>query len=388
MSYPHFETQQVKQGDNVLSEWALNDSLIHLNHAAVGPWPVRTYNAINRFANENVSQGSLNYPQWLKVEHSLKKNLARLINAPDPDSIALSKSTSEALSIIAYGIDFQAGDNIVISNQEFPSNRIVWESLADRGVEVIAVDLNSDHSPEQALMQHCNKKTRLLSISSVQFATGLKLNLQALGDYCHTENILFCVDAIQSVGAEPIDVQACHIDFLAADGHKWMLAPEGLALFYCRSELIDQLKLHQFGWHMVENMGDYDAPQWSPANNARRFECGSPNMLGVHALNASTSLLLEVGLDEVHQLIEKKISRLFEKLNTISHVNIVTPESTQQRLGIFSFYSESFSSEKMFEHLKQHDVFCALRSNCIRFSPHYYTPDGHIEKVIELIKAL
>jgi len=372
----------------VLKDWALDNSLIHLNHAAVGPWPIQTQQAICEFAKENMQQGSLNYLSWLKVENNLRDNLAKMINAPNRNSIALAKSTSEALSIIAYGIEFNAGDNILISDEEFPSNRIVWESLASKDVNTIRVGLNSASTPEQALMNACTSQTRLLSISSVQFATGTKIDLKVLGEYCKKNHILFCVDAIQSVGAEAIDVQSCHIDFLAADGHKWMLAPEGLAVFYCKEELLDSLKLHQFGWHMVEKMGEYDTLEWQAADSARRFECGSPNMLGIHALNASTSLLLEIGLTNVSQLIESKINKLYKELKAISHIEIVTADDPKRRLGILSFKSSLFSSEDIFNHLTDNKVFCAMRSGCVRLSPHYYTPDEQLMAVINLINEM
>ncbi len=372
----------------MLKEWNINASLIHLNHAAVGPWPLRTQAAVEKFARENTTQGSLNYPQWLTTEKTLRDNLARLIGCPDSSNIALLKNTSEALSVVAHGLEFNAGDNIVISNQEFPSNRIVWESLQDQGVAIRKVDLDSAPSPEQALIAACDDKTRVLSISSVQFATGLRINLHTLGEYCFQNATLFCVDAIQSVGAEPLDVEHCHIDFLAADGHKWMLAPEGLAVFYCRKPLINNLHLHQFGWHMMENPGDFDSEQWQPASDARRFECGSPNMLGIHALNASVSLLLEIGMERVEKLIRAKVDYLYRELETIPHIKIITPASPAQRLGIISFRSTRYTGEQMFHHLTNKGVFCALRSGNVRLSPHYYTPDTQLQTVIQFLQEM
>ncbi len=370
------------------NEWNLDPTLIHLNHAAVGPWPIRTKKAICAFAEENAKQGSLNYLHWMKVEAELRQNLAALINAPDPDCIALLKNTSEALSIVAYGVDFNAGDNIVISDQEFPSNRIVWDSLNFKEVSLKEVDLNSAETPEDALINACDANTRLLSISSVQYGNGLRIDLRKLGEHCKKNDILFCVDAIQSVGAEQIDVEICHIDFLAADGHKWMLAPEGLALFYCRKALIPTLKLHQFGWHMVSDMGNYNRKTWQAAESARRFECGSPNMLGIHALNASISLLLEVGLQNVEQKIRQKINYLSCELQQLLHIEITTPTDDHRRLGILSFQSKKIASETLFKTLTEQNVFCALRSGAVRLSPHYYTPEQQLNTVIQLITEL
>ncbi|MDH5736440.1 MAG: aminotransferase class V-fold PLP-dependent enzyme, partial [Gammaproteobacteria bacterium] len=235
----------------------LEPGIIHLNHAAVAPWPRKTVQTVKSFADENGSRGSGRYLQWVALETELRQRLAQLINAPSYDEIALLKSTSEGLSVIAYGLDWNAGDNIVIAAEEFPSNRIVWQSLQSQGVEVRLVDVSSTDTPEQALIEQFDSRTRLLSISSVQYASGLRLQLDILGQACKAQGILYCVDAIQHIGALRFDVQAIDADFVVADGHKWMLGPEGLALFYCRRSLIPQLKLHQYGWHMLENL-DFD----------------------------------------------------------------------------------------------------------------------------------
>lgn len=311
----------------IMDEFQLDDDIIYLNHAAVAPWPQRTKIAVQKFAEENASLGSKNYLQWVAKETELRKMLATLINAPSLSDIALLKNTSEALSVVAHGLPWQAGDNVVISDQEFPSNRIVWESLQEAGVIVRQVDLASDESPEQALINACDNNTRLLAISSVQYASGLKMDLVKLGQHCHDNSILFCVDAIQSIGAVQFDVQACQADFVMADGHKWMLGPEGLALFYCRAELRDQLKLHQYGWHMVENAHDFSRSDWQPAANAARFECGSPNMLVTHALHASISLLLEVGMETIETLVRKNTANLFALLEQHDQLSIISNQA-------------------------------------------------------------
>jgi len=369
-------------------EWQLSSELIHLNHAAVGPWPERTRVAINQFAEQNTHYGSLHYPQWLQKEAELRTQLQQLINANSHEEIALLKNTSEALSVVAYGLDWQAGDNIVISNQEFPSNYIVWESLKPLGVEVRYADLSTHDSPEDALIALCDSNTRLLSISSVQYASGLRMNLNRLGEHCKSKNIFFCVDAIQSIGAEVFDVQACQADFVMADGHKWMLGPEGLALFYCRQDVMDKLKLKQYGWHMVENYLNFDDKNWQVANSARRFECGSPNMLCIHALSASVSLLLEIGMQQVSNQLQQKLNFLHEQLPHINHINVHSDSALERRVGIISFESEKIPSEELFSYLKKQQVFCAMRAGKLRFSPHYYTADQQLQQVVDILKSL
>lgn len=368
------------------AEFPLRDGIVYLNHAAVSPWPMRSADAVYEFAKQNLTQGSLFYPQWLETEALLREQLRQLLNAPYTADIALVKNTSEALSFVAYGLEWQHGENIVISNQEFPSNRIVWESLASQGVEVRQADLASAKTPEDALFALIDTNTRLIAISSVQYASGLRMDLERIGSFCHERGILFCVDTIQSLGALPFDVQACHADFVAADGHKWMLGPEGLGVFYCRAELRDRLKLTQFGWHMVEDVGDYDRQDWEPAKSARRFECGSPNMLTIHALSASLSLLLETSIDRVAAQIRDNSRHLLEELARHGYA-LATPLYESRHAGIVSFRHPRYESSQLFDYLRDNGVFCALRNGNIRFSPHFHTPRQQLDYCLELLES-
>jgi len=369
-------------------EWQLTSEIIYLNHAAVAPWPQRTKQAVIDFATENSQYGAAQYPRWLQIEKQLRQRIATLIHAPSPNDIALLKNTSEALSVIAYGLDWQPGDNIVTSNQEFPSNRIVWQSLAQQGVTTRQADLFASDSPEQALIDQCDSKTRLLSISSVQYATGLRINLKKIGEYCAQQGILFCIDAIQSIGALSFDAQQYQADFVVADGHKWMLGPEGLALFYCKTKLRDQLKLYQYGWHMTEKYDDFDQTEWQPANTARRFECGSPNMLGIHALNASLSLLLEIGMENIEQKVLNNSEYMFGQLAKSRHLTITSATKAEQYAGIIAFRHNQVEQQKLYKHLMKNGIICAIRNGSIRFSPHYYTPHAELQKAIEIADKL
>lgn len=365
------------------TEFNLAPGICHLNHAAVAPWPQRAVRAVQAFCEENATVGSQHYAQWLEVEQQLRERLAQLINATGSDEIALLKSTSEALSVVAWGLDWKAGDEVIISAQEFPSNRIIWESLQSLGVKVRQVELGGCDNLEQRLIEAITPQTRLLSVSSVHYATGLALKLVSLGQACRDNDVIFCVDAIQSIGALPFDVQACQADFVMADGHKWMLGPEGLALFYCRREWIERLTLRQFGWHMVEAMGDFDRTDWEPARSARRFECGSPNMLGIHALHASIGLLLETGAQNISQSISSNISYLIDYLINNS-AEILSETRPERRAGIVTFRLPGDDTTARYQRLQDQGVICALRGGGIRFSPHFYTPQTVMDRALKL----
>ena len=370
-------------------EFPLEPDLCYLNHAAVSPWPERTAEAIRRFANENTRLGASRYPEWIQVEQRLRERLKWLIGARSRDDIALLKNTSEALSTVAYGLDWNPSDNIVGIHADFPSNRVVWESLANRGVKFTGVNIVDADDPEQELMDACHQDTRLMAVSSVHYASGLRLDLHRLGTFCRQQGILFCVDAIQSLGAIPFDLAKIQADFVAADGHKWMLGPEGIALFYVRPELRDQLEIHQYGWHMLDAPGDYTNPHWQTARSATRFECGSPNMLGIHGLEASLSLLEEKGMPSVWSELQEKVTYLAGLLGEIRGLRFLTRVDHSERLsGILTFTIDGYDSDHLTQRLMQNKVVCACRGGGIRFSPHFYTDYHHLEQAVRRLESL
>lgn len=368
-------------------EFAQAPDLRYLNHAAVGPWPRRTASAVSRFAEENVLRGARDYPDWMRAEQRLRERLAQLLNAPSTDDIALVKNTSEALSFVAFGLDWREGDEVIISDEEFPSNRVVWQALAPLGVKVTEVNLRGT-DPEGALLAACNTRTRLLSISSVQFSTGFRVDIQRLGQGCRQRGVLFCIDAIQHIGALPFDVQASQCDFAMADGHKWMCAPEGLGVFYCRAELRPQLKLHEYGWHMLEHAGDYGRDQWQPAASAMRFECGSPNTLGAMALDASLSLLQEIGMERVGSLLIERVKWLEEGLKSIHGARLHSSAEAERRSGILTFSIDGKDNQQVWQQLMSNQVVCLPRGPGIRFSPHFYTDSRVIEDALAIVHRI
>ena len=372
--------------------FALRADVSYLNHAGVAPWPRPAVRAVCDFANENMRDGALGYDAWRRAAADLRELLRRLINAETTAEIALVKNTSEGLSFVAHGLAWKASDNVVVGRQEFPSNRIVWESLRERyGVEVRAVDLHADATPERALLKNLDARTRMVAVSSIQYATGYRMDLEQLGAACRAAGALLCVDAIQSLGAAPVDVQAAHVDFLAADGHKWMLAPEGIGCFYCRRRHLKTLQLHQYGWGMLDDPDDYDALYgeagvgvWREADDARRFECGSLNSLGIYALRASLGLLFDTGLEKVFDGVAENVSYLAENVSR-RRFHLLTPSQPHRRGGILTLAPRRGDAKKLYRQLQGAGVVCALRGGGIRLSPHYYTPRAALDRALECL---
>lgn len=372
----------------ITEQFPVNEQCMYLNHAAVAPWPKCTSEAVQEFAKENCITGAQGYLTWLKKEQSLRSKLAKLVGSDNEECVALVKNTSEALSFVAYGLDWQAGDIVLISDDEFPSNRIVWESLAQKfGVIVQQVHISAENPEAEILaaIQSSTCKPKLISVSAVQYASGIKLDLEKLGNACKENEVLFCVDAIQAVGAMEFKCDDWHIDFAMADGHKWMLGPEGLGFFFVKESHIKNLNLYQYGWHMIEGAGDFSITDWQPANNAKRFECGSPNMLAGYALEASTDLLLKVGLDNVASVIEENHAYLLSQLLALG-AEIISPLEPTIRAGIVTFKFAEKDSSELYQELMNLNVVCANRGGGVRFSPHFHTTKECMDNAIKVLK--
>ncbi len=372
------------------AEFPQDPDLCYLNHAAIGPWPRRTAQTVANFAQQNMMRGGADYPDWLEVERRLRQRIATLVGAESAEDIALTKNTSEGLSTISQGLDWHEGDEIVGMANDFVSNRMVWEVLGSRGVTYHAIDAMVSDDPEGALIAAFTPNTRLLAVSSVHYANGYRFDLVRLANACKAHGVLFSVDAIQSLGAVPFDLAEIDADFVTCGGHKWLLSPEGLGFFYCRPRLSHKLQLRQFGWAMRESPYDFDADTWSPARSARRFESGTPNMMGIQAFDASLSLFEEMGMASVEQRLTENITHLINALDEIPEVELVTPRDPPKRAGIVTFRHPAMADGNIHPALMKAGVICAARAGGIRFAPHFYTPvsvlDNAISKFNQIIQ--
>jgi selenocysteine lyase/cysteine desulfurase len=333
-------------------------------------------------------QGSAAYRQWYARENELRKNLAALTGAGATDDIALLKNTTEGICAVAFGLDWRDTDNIVLPRGEFPSNRLPWLAQADRGAEIREIDIRSAAHAETALIEALDHNSRVLSVSAVQWDDGFRLDLALLGEACRKRNVLFFVDAIQQLGALPINVEDCRIDFLAADAHKWLLAPEGIAIFYSRDEARAQLQLLQQGWHMFDQPWQFEREDWTPARSARQFEAGSPNTMGQAAFNASAGLLLEYGMENVSRRVLANTDQLIRSLQDLPGARLCSPVAAERRSGIVRFAHERFSTPELHQRLTGAGVSCVIRGSAIRLSPHFYQGEKQLDAFMKILEAL
>src|ERR1017187_4802545 len=253
----------------------VRERLTYLNHAAVAPLAKPAADAMKRLADDCLAFGSLHSAEWLAACAGLRVAAARLIGA-DRSEIALVKNTSERIATVAMGLDWKPGDRMVGFREEFPANYFPWKRLESKGVEVTWLSVAD---PLERIEEAC-RGARLLAISYVQFVSGYRAPIQATGEICHRNHCIYLVDAIQALGAFPVDVRLCHIDALAADGHKWMLGPEGCGILYISQALQDRVEPVEFGWTNVASYNDYASRDMALRRDAGRYECGTLNTIG------------------------------------------------------------------------------------------------------------
>src|SRR5947207_4667690 len=288
-------------------------NLVYFNHAAVGPLSTIAYDAMERHARDQREFGALHWRDWYAEYEHLRASAARLIGAADPREIAIIKNTSEGLSFVAEGFRWNAGENVVTTALEFPSNYTPWKRLERRGVECRVASAPT----VEAISQLVDDQTRIVTVSSVAFHDGTTADLDALGHFCAERNLLFCVDAIQSVGVLPMNVRRSNIAFLAADGHKWMCNTESCGLFYVAAEHRDKLEVLESGWTNIERRGKFILAPVDLIPDSRRFEAGSLNTNGIYGLRAAIDLLLDVGIDDIAAEVIRLAIRLADGLASI-----------------------------------------------------------------------
>jgi len=366
-------------------EFPVVENYIYLDHAGIAPVSLRVKSAIEEHLRDASQGGAFHYPAWAKKVAEIRARCAGLIGA-DHDEVAFVKSTSHGLSLVAGGLDWKKGDNLIYCDGDFPSNIYPWLNLLKRGVEPRPVTLKKGAVRVEDIGAQMDGRTRLVAVSSVQFSSGTRADLKTLGRLCRDKGALLCVDAIQSLGVVPMDVRELKIDFLSADAHKWLLGPEGIGIFYCRKELAGSLDPQLVGWKSVQNELDFDHPSFHLKGDALRFEEGSQNLLGIFGLGAAVDLLLEVGITNVHKRV------LFLGDTIIGHIEkrgfeLMTPKGSEERGGGISFRG-TFDPSVMRDRLREKNILVNVRGGGMRVSPHFYNTEQDIARLFGAIDHL
>jgi cysteine desulfurase / selenocysteine lyase len=361
------------------AQFPVTKLLIYLNHAAVAPLVRPAAEAMKGFCEDALSYGSHHYEQWLEAYEGVRRAAARLVNVTSGE-IALMKNTSEGIATIAAGLDWRRGDRIVAFTEEFPSNQYPWRRLEKRGVTIDWLSVTDDLEK----IDRAAKGARLLAISFVQYLTGYRADLQAIGEICQRHNVIYFVDAIQGLGVFPLDARACHIDALAADGHKWLLGPEGCAILYVSRALQEQVEPVEFGWTNVAGYNDYGARGMALRNDAGRYECGTLNTIGCFGLRASMEFVLGVGANRMAPMIQALGDQIAEGVRRKGY-EVLGHRTPETGAGIVSFRKPGLESADIVAHLKEEKISAAARAGWVRTSPHFYITAEEIDKVVECL---
>ncbi len=365
------------------NEFPILNEYTFLNHAAIAPLPKRSAEAGSHFLNEACFEANNKIEQWFLMKEKVKKRLASLLGCHS-DEIAFIKNTSEGLHLVANSLDWQQGDNVILFSHEFPANVYPWTNLKKLGVDVRFVPEKNGQFFLDDVKDLMDEKTRLLAVSFVEYTTGFKNDLHALGQLCQEYNVLFVVDAVQGLGAVPINVKDCQIDFLSSGGLKWLMSQSGIGCFYANLSSIEKLVNYNYGYASVIDRNDYDRYYQPPSQNAERFEEGLFNLAGMYILGASLSLILETGINEIYNKISVLTDYLIDQLKNKGY-HLLTPIEKKHRSGIISFNSNKHNSKDLFKLLHDNKIVVSELRNCIRVSPHFYNTKDHIDKLIELL---
>jgi cysteine desulfurase / selenocysteine lyase len=359
---------------------------VFLAHAGVCPLPKRVADAISKCAEQSTLGDQEAF--MLSRLDDARKLAARLLNC-QPDEIALVGPTSLGLSLVASGLNFRKGDNVLVYHDDYPSNVYPWMALAARGVEVRLLNIKNFGAIRTIdVTGQVDENTRLVALASCHFISGFRIEIDAVGKFLCERGILFCLDAIQTLGAFPTTVE--HVDFLAADAHKWLLGPCGAGIFYVRRELQEKLNPPIYGWHNVRNPNFVAQDQIIFRSGAVKYEVGTQNLIGLVGLIASMELALEIGVENIATELLRKRALLVPALQAKGFTVLNADAKTENASGIVSFFQAGKDLAALNRKLSEAGIVASLRTNrkgqnFIRLSPHFYNTDAELRRVLELL---
>lgn len=364
----------------VTRHWAFFD------HAAVAPLTARARQALVDWAADVAGHGVVHEPRWSRRVEEVRALAGRLL-AVDPLNIAFIKNTSEGIGIVAEGFPWRPGDNVIIAAEEYPANVYPWMNLHARGVEVKRLTGTDGRLTVDDIRAAVDGRTRVVSLSAVQFASGFRNDLDAIGGLCRERGLLFFVDAIQSLGVLPIDLGRTPVDCLAADGHKWMLGPEGAGLLYIRPEWVDRLHAVGIGWNSVVDSMDFTRIDFRLKPNAWRWESGARNVAGISALGASLDLLLGLGIEAIAKRVFALTDHLCEQAPRAG-LGVHSSRRQGESSSIVSLVVPGQEPREVVHRCRAEGVVINHRAGRIRVSPHCYNTPAELDRLLELLRPV
>lgn len=360
-------------------EFPVAQKLVYLNHAAVSPVCRRAADAMRWLATDAEEWGSFHYPQWMACYDGLRVAAATMVNAV-PGEIAIVKNTSEGIATIALGIDWRSGDRVVAFRGEFPANQYPWQKLAAKGVSINWLEPTAPLEQIEAAA----RGARLLAISFVQFLSGYRADLAAIGEICARHGVFFFVDAIQGLGVFPLDVRAMRIDALAADGHKWLTGPEGCGILYIQKDRQDEVEPVEFGWTNAASHADYGSRDMTLRTDAGRYEPGTLNTIGCYGLRAAFEFLNEVGVDRIGPAVLARTAEIAEGAQAKGY-ELMAARTPGHDSGIVCIRRGDEDMRMTHARLRDAGFLTAPRAGWLRVSPHFYVSPDAVGAFLDLL---
>lgn len=369
------------ESDSIRSQFPIFEKYVFLNAASLSPIPEPTRKVIGELAQEIAMTAYLGYERWKTRITETRKLAAGLIGGGE-DEVAFIRNTADGVSLVASGFPFVEGDEVIINDLEFPSNVYPWLNLRSKGVTVkIAKSVGGRITPDM-IVREVTPKTKIVAISTAQYATGYRADLASLGQMARERGFLFFVDAIQSLGALPMDVKKYGVDFLSCGGHKWLCAPEGIGVFYCAKERLDLLRLTRVGWNTVKDPYNFGNIDFTPKPTAGRFEEGTTNILGVYGLHESLKTIMSFGIERNEAQILSLTSQLAEGLSSRGY-EIVSPMGDGERSGILIFSAkDKAENNNIVKRLNEAGIMVMERGGGIRVAPHFFNTKEDVQRLV------
>jgi cysteine desulfurase/selenocysteine lyase len=367
-------------------ELPVTESCIYLNHAGTSPLSGRAVARMAEFAEVSSRTGDRVWHERQREAERVRGLTAKLMGAAHPHEIAFVENTSSALSMVAEGLDWRPGENVVGAALEFPSNVYPWMSLAARGVEYRRAEERDGRIDPEELLSLVDDRTRMLALSWVQYASGFRSDLAPLGRACRERGVLFVVDVIQGLGALTLDVERDLVDVAAASTHKWLLGAEGLGVLYVSDRVIDRIRPVRSGWRSMRNPFqwiEYDL-DWN--EGAKRFESGTLNIYGIAALGGSLDILCEAGPEALERRVLALADRCARGLEDVGFT-VVSSRRPGETSGIVTATHPSLNPSDLVRKLAGRDIVVAARAGRFRLSPHFYNTEEEIDRCLAELTA-
>lgn len=362
------------------SQFPVTASWAFLDHAAVSPLPTLAVTALHNYAASLAANGVAAVGEWVRRLKYVRGLAAKLI-AADPDDVYFVPNTTHGICVIAEGFPWHTGDNVVLAAEEYPANQYPWMNLAHRGVEVRAIPSYGNRIRIDDLRNAMDARTRVLTVSAVEFASGFRHDLNAIGELCRKQGVFFFVDAIQGLGVFPIDVQKTPIDALSADGHKWLLGPEGAGIGYIRREWVEKLHPFGVGAFSVLNPLAFSTIDFRLKPHAGRFEGGAMNVPGISAMGASIELLLNAGIENVRNRVLELTDYLCD--NALSRGwQVFSSREESEKSGIVSLVHPRLPPDELVNRGRAAGVIVNNRAGRVRVSPHAYNTPDELDRLL------